>query len=217
MSKIFLILETSFAPFQVLLANEEDILFHSSEQEWDDNRRNIARMVNTGLQHIEATIKDVSMIFVNIGPGSTNAIRSGVSFANGLAFSLNIPVVPYTSFELMGYEVQQATQLAVLCTAKAINGNMYAGLYDKNQVHAMQYGRLETVVKAVAPDGQAFAVAGIRRDEVIQAFASNPPLDSETERMNARHLLGIKDWILERQTLPPAFVSPLNEQSKIFG
>ncbi|MEM9990501.1 MAG: tRNA (adenosine(37)-N6)-threonylcarbamoyltransferase complex dimerization subunit type 1 TsaB [Bacteroidota bacterium] len=217
MAATALILETSFAPFQVLLAQEDRILFHSNEHEWQDNRRNIAQMLTKGLNVVGQNIEDISQVFVNTGPGSTNAIRSGVSFANGLAFSLNIPVIPYTSFELMGYEVQTALQLPVLCTAKAINGNVYAAWYEGQQVHARQYGRLKEVVEAIVPNtDQPFAVAGIRRDEVLALFSSNRIEDSKTERIDAQYLVNISDRILTRQVLPPAFVSPLNEQSKLF-
>ena len=47
-------------------------------------------------------INDLSLIVVNAGPGGTNSVRSGVSFANSLGFSLKIPVSYYNSFEVIG-------------------------------------------------------------------------------------------------------------------
>lgn len=52
------------------------------------------------LQKIEGTIRkhqiskaDLSAIFVNPGPGSYTGLRVGVTTANTLAFSLNIPIL----------------------------------------------------------------------------------------------------------------------------
>lgn len=49
-------------------------------------------LINKILENNKLTFKDLTAIEVNTGPGSFVGLRVGVSVANALGFSLNIPV-----------------------------------------------------------------------------------------------------------------------------
>lgn len=49
-------------------------------------------VINQLLKQEHKTLKDLTAIKVNLGPGSFTSLRVGVSVANALSFALNIPV-----------------------------------------------------------------------------------------------------------------------------
>jgi len=49
-------------------------------------------LINQSLKKEKKTLKDISEIEINLGPGSFTGLRVGVSVANALAWALKIPV-----------------------------------------------------------------------------------------------------------------------------
>ena len=77
-----LFVETSSKKFNFIIAEGNEILFNSIQEEHYGKRKEIVEVVSSGLASINRTYKDIEIIAVNTGPGPTNSIRSGVSFAN---------------------------------------------------------------------------------------------------------------------------------------
>lgn len=71
-------------------------------------------------------INEIDKIFVTNGPGSFTGIRIGLTFAKTLAWTLNIPVVPISSLEVM------ASKNASMSLIDARRGYVFAGGYDDN-------------------------------------------------------------------------------------
>ena len=61
----------------------------------------LPRSVANKLAEIQKPINDLKEIFVDVGPGGTSSIRTGVSIANALSYALNIPSYPVASCELI--------------------------------------------------------------------------------------------------------------------
>ena len=59
----------------------------------------------------KTTLKDLTTIIVNLGPGSFTGVRIGITVANTLAWSLDIPVVGYKNGDLENVlrEISQKT------------------------------------------------------------------------------------------------------------
>lgn len=124
-------------------------------------------------------ISEIDFISVDIGPGRLSATRSGVSFANALAFSIERPIVPLTYFDLIGYETACATRLPVACIVQASNGMGYVGLFDKDRLQFMTYGTLL--------DRLADATKGLGDYAVAGQFSADfvTKLDLPADRVNA--------------------------------
>lgn len=56
--------------------------------------------INKLLKKLRKKLEDLKMILVNHGPGSFTGVRVGVTMANTLGWSLNIPVIGYREGEL---------------------------------------------------------------------------------------------------------------------
>jgi tRNA threonylcarbamoyladenosine biosynthesis protein TsaB len=57
-----------------------------------DKSQQVLVLINKILEKNKKNMKDISEIEVEIGPGSYTGLRVGVAVANGLAWSLKIPV-----------------------------------------------------------------------------------------------------------------------------
>lgn len=64
-----------------------------------DQSADILPAIEGVLKNHKIELKDITAIAVNQGPGSFTGVRVGVSVANALAWSLNIPVVGYRDGE----------------------------------------------------------------------------------------------------------------------
>ena len=78
----------------------------------------------------EAGIKpqNLNKIMVTNGPGSFTGIRIGLSLAKTMAFSLNIPVIPISTLEM----IASGSNKRVIALIDARRGYVYAGGYDEN-------------------------------------------------------------------------------------
>ena len=70
--------------------------------------------------------QDIDKIFVVTGPGSFTGIRVGLTVAKTMAYSLNIPIVPISSLEVM------ASGNGGTALINARRGYVFAGTYDND-------------------------------------------------------------------------------------
>jgi tRNA threonylcarbamoyl adenosine modification protein YeaZ len=194
---------------------DKEILFDSADEPELKDTKDLASWVELGLWRMKCEAQEIQAIAVNIGPGGLSFVRTGVAFANGLAFSLGIPVCPVSSFELMGFEAAKTFQMPILCTMKASGGNAYAGLYDRGSVIATKFGVMAEVFAAITKDLTEFAVTGTYRNEVQQLLPQFKIHDSKIQICQAKTFLELES-VFDRRSDPPYSVSPLTEQSAVF-
>ncbi len=65
-----------------------------------DQSQDLLPQIDLFLKNNKITLQDLTAIFVDLGPGSYTGIRVGVTIANTLAWSLNIPVYGFKTEEL---------------------------------------------------------------------------------------------------------------------
>jgi len=125
----------------------------------DGHKTSILAMLDKAFAHTGASLSLLRGIVVDIGPGGTSSVRTGVAFANGLAYSLDIPVRGISSAALMGMEAMDAYGLPTAVLFKSIKGNYFCGLYHID-------GSLEIVYQTL-PDLAGFLDA--RYPELVLA------------------------------------------------
>lgn len=54
-------------------------------------------------------LDDIDAIAISIGPGSFTGLRIGLSFAKGLAFSKDLPIIPISTMMSLAYSVKEAS------------------------------------------------------------------------------------------------------------
>jgi tRNA threonylcarbamoyladenosine biosynthesis protein TsaB len=218
---LFLVIETSARPFSAVLGEGQKVLFNSCDQDCGDKFASIYKIVESGFKIASKSINDLSTIAVDIGPGGLSSVRSGVAFANSLAFGLSIPICPFSRFDLLGFQAWQQFQLPVLCTAKAHQGHAYAGLYVDNEIRVMRYGPLERVIQEITAGIEELTIAGVHNDLVCDLLDASPGdnrevHNSKVQSCSAKTFMDMDFFSRSNCNSSYDSVSPLNEQSEIF-
>ena len=170
-------------------------------------------MLLNALTSCKRELKEVSGIIIDIGPGGTSRVRTGVAFANSISYALNIPIYPVSSVYLAGVDAWSRYQLPVVVTMKSIKENAYIGLYNKGVI-SIEYGHIEAVVPKIVAGFDKFVVVGFHREAIIglPALFGKSIIDS-------RMLFGDVRLFVEREELFrrgdglyfPDFAQPITE------
>ena len=209
--EITLGISTSTPKFEVILSREHSILFNSRNNPDLEESRDMGDLVKTGLRSVNLQPSDIKNIVLDIGPGATSAVRTGVSFANGLSFSLGIPVYPIMSLELMGIQARHDKQVPVLCLIKSMKNNAYIGLFTGDKI-VVKYGKLDIVTKLLLTDTAVFSVAGIYEEEIIAMYPEKTIYKSAITKASMDFFIQNQALALGKELLFPNFAQPITEQ-----
>ncbi|MDR1631636.1 MAG: hypothetical protein LBR97_01930 [Dysgonamonadaceae bacterium] len=208
-------ISTSSGQFALLLGENNQVVYDSSELEKDNNKE-LYYLLQNALTACNKKINDINHIIVDTGPGGTSRVRTGIAFANSLAYSLNIPVSPVSTMELAGIDAYSRYGFPVVNSVKSIKGNAYIGLYrGKNEDVKIKYGRLEEIVPQLVADIDRFVVVGAHRELIMKlpALAGKTVIDSCMQYGNARIFIEKSKLFTGRGLLFPQFVTPVTEQT----
>jgi len=86
------------------------------------------------LNSAKLTLRDIKAIAVSSGPGSFTGIRIGYSAAKGIAFGLDIPVIPVPTFSAFALEISDfyKDDLDFAIAVKANTTEYYFGEFSKS-------------------------------------------------------------------------------------
>jgi tRNA A37 threonylcarbamoyladenosine modification protein TsaB len=205
-------ISTSSTLFEVIIGDDSKILFSDSYTLSLTDKKDISFLVSECLAKVGIAAKDLTGVVVDVGPGGTSLVRTGVAFGNGLAYSLKIPICPVLSVEIVGIQVQQTLKLPVVITVKSIKDTAYVALFD-GKLLTMKYGVMTDVVAELTADISEYAVAGAHREKIIESFPNKRIHDSGLLNGNARLLIEKHDFFKEKYVSFPYFAHPITEQS----
>lgn len=135
-----LIIETSNLDFQTGIHDHAGFLYRS-----DDTASvkpiGLQAQLQAGLTAAEVLVEDIREIIVDVGPGGLTSTRSGIAFANGLAFALSIPIVEVNSLELMVLECGLPSTSRTISARRANDGNFFMGFFQGNTCQRLAFGQ----------------------------------------------------------------------------
>jgi tRNA threonylcarbamoyladenosine biosynthesis protein TsaB len=78
-------------------------------------------------------IKSVKSIAVSVGPGSFTGLRIGMSVAKGLAFGLEVPIIPVPTYEALALKISnEINNIEKFVIANSVNmDELYSAEYKK--------------------------------------------------------------------------------------
>jgi tRNA threonylcarbamoyladenosine biosynthesis protein TsaB len=147
-------IETSSVAYGVAVGVGDKVVAQRTLRRDDPAFTGLADLVGA----LVADFTGIDAVAVDIGPGNLASVRSGVAYANGLAFSLGVPILVASSLELLAME---AGDEPALCLRDAGSGRVYAWLDGQ-----LRHGPFEPVVLSLVGDRAAIAVAGVHRAKV---------------------------------------------------
>ena len=204
-------ISTSSGQFALVIGENNKVLFDSSESLKDGE---LDDFLSVGLEYCKRNVKEIANIIVDIGPGGTSRVRTGIAFANSLAYSLGISVCPVSSMELAGIDAWNKYNLPVINSVRAIKGNAYIGLYN-NKLVSIEYGEINDIVPVMVNDIDKFVVVGFHRETIINLpFLENKIIiDSLMSFGNARFLIEKSDLFIEKKCGFPIYAQPITEKT----
>ncbi len=94
---ITLIIDTSTERALVAITNGPDLLFTHHLPFGALSSKLLLSTITTGFEQLNTDPSFLKRIAVGIGPGLFTGIRVGVATAKGMAFGLNLPLIPFSS------------------------------------------------------------------------------------------------------------------------
>lgn len=125
---ISLFIDTSTTNSIVALYKGVNALEIIKEENIRDVSSHIMPMIDRLFKNNNLKIKQLNKIFVVNGPGSFTGLRIGVTIAKTLAWSLNIPVVPVSSLEVLASTNFDGDYIIPYIDAR--RDCVFAGIYD---------------------------------------------------------------------------------------
>lgn len=98
---LILSIETGTDICSVALANDGELMALRESDEGRDHARKVALFVDELLRETGVQPDDLDAIAVGKGPGSYTGLRIGVSFAKGMCYALNIPLIAVGSLDAL--------------------------------------------------------------------------------------------------------------------
>lgn len=98
---LILSIETGTDVCSVALANDGELMALRESDEGRDHAKKVALFVDELLKETGVQPTDLDAIAIGKGPGSYTGLRIGVSFAKGMCYALNIPLIAIGSLDAL--------------------------------------------------------------------------------------------------------------------
>lgn len=202
---ILLAIETSSRRSSVAIARHGEVAFDSDMAVQLMDGFDLAKLVAHAFETTDVPIEELSAVAVDVGPGGLNAVRAGVTFANGLALSRGIPMIAATSMEIMAHQAATSTGLPVICIRGATRENASLVVHGGPKPAALSFGDLSTLARSLADLRGPYAVAGRFRTQLMEVLPAMTLIDSGVEGPTAAGLLALatRDTGADRRAAPP--------------
>ncbi len=203
---------TSSGQFAIIISQDEEIIYINKSLNFAQ-KKELFIILNEGLKKINKQVSDISNIIVDIGPGGTSSVRTGVSFANSLAYGLNISVCPVSSFELIGLELWQKYSRPSIITAKSIKNNAFIAYFNNNELNKIVYGKIPEQINKMI-DNKEIYLAGAHQDTISELLQDTHKVyKSGILRANPNILINFKNRFINRAQAFPKIAIPITEQN----
>lgn len=186
-----LAIETSTRRSSVALLKADRVIYDSENEPIVADGFDLSTMVMRALNITGTSHSSIGGVAVDVGPGGLNAVRAGVTFANGLAISLAVPIFPANSLEIMAHEANAKMGLPVICVRGANPENALMAIYEKGKIDGFYSAPLSTLVDRARNLVDSHAVAGRFRKQFIRELSRLDFLDSDIEHPTAVSLLNM--------------------------
>jgi len=141
---MILAIETSAVICSVAFWEDGKILLEYTEKSPMQHATVLAGFVEKGLNKLEkaATNKDISAVAVSIGPGSYTGLRIGLSYAQGICYGGNIPIVGISNHQVLAVQAEQNSN-EIFTIIDARRNEVYLARHQNNQTYEIVEHKIE--------------------------------------------------------------------------
>ena len=174
----YLFINSATANLVVAIINNGKIAYIYDNNDGNDTSSKMMPVLDEAFKKSELKPKDIDKIFVVTGPGSFTGIRVGLTVAKVMAYSLNIPIIPISSLEVM------ASGNGGTALINARRGYVFAGSYDSN-------------LNSLYHDSYV-----LMNDHLLKPYVSYDSFDFETIKPNIDILKVVKKHVNDKDVNP---------------
>ena len=133
---LILNIDTALETASVCLANDDEVLQLSVNENQKDHAAWLHTAVTELLQKSGHTVNELEAVAVSIGPGSYTGLRVGLASAKGFCYALKIPLITISTLKIIAFAVKdKAGDADFICPMiDARRMEVYTALYDKKLV-----------------------------------------------------------------------------------
>lgn len=149
-------IDSAHEPCSVALSDCGDIRQHVGEGR-RQHARQLLPLIESLLEDCQVTLADLDALAIIQGPGSFTGLRIGSSVAQGLAFSVGLPVIRISSLAMLAAAAHQrhGWQSMLVCL-QARSDEFYWASYRQTGARPVLYGREHAgPVQGIEPDSEA--------------------------------------------------------------
>lgn len=162
------------------------------------------------LEEAGASLEDLDAIAFGRGPGSFTSLRIGIGAVQGLAWGVELPVIPLSSLAAVAVQVESAPGQTILVAMDARMGEVFHGQFQRNEAGELEALGDEAVsapgtVAAADPAHTVMAGTAFGRFEELEPLAAQAAAVHAGLLPSATALLGLaQQWLQHNKPLPPA-------------
>ena len=191
----YLFIDSATTNLVVAIINDGKIAYIYNNNDNHDTSSKMMPVLAEAFDKAELKPQDIDKIFVVTGPGSFTGIRVGLTVAKTMAYTLNIPIVPISSLEVM------ASGNGGTALINARRGYVFAGTYDND-------------LNNVYPDSYV-----LMNDSLAKPYISYDNFDFETLKPNIDVLKVVKnhenDESVNPHTINPNYLKLTEAEEKL--
>ena len=129
MTKSIICIETSTDICSMALYENNNISL-LKEDNTKQHSQLLAPFLESIIKKCNFEIMNLDAIAISIGPGSYTGLRIGLSFAKGIAFSINKPIIPIDTFDGINLEIDDSDYFII---TKGFAENYFIQEYHKGK------------------------------------------------------------------------------------
>jgi tRNA threonylcarbamoyladenosine biosynthesis protein TsaB len=143
-------------------------------------------MIDELLIEKKISIKSIKSIAISVGPGSFTGLRIGMSVAKGLAFGIEIPIIPVPTYEALALQISsEIKNIEKFVVANSVNmDELYAAEYKT------QNDRYELLEDVHLINKKDFSSEKYQDYKIVGNFAEQP----EYSNYSAPNALFVAKW-----------------------
>lgn len=191
----YLFIDSATTNLVVAIINDGKIVYIYNNNDNHDTSSKMIPVLAEAFVNVGLKPQDIDKIFAVTGPGSFTGIRVGLTVAKTMAYTLNIPIVPISSLEVM------ASGNGGTALINARRGYVFAGTYDND-------------LNNVYPDSYV-----LMNDSLAKPYISYDSFDFETLKPNIDVLKVVKkhenDESVNPHTINPNYLKLTEAEEKL--
>lgn len=128
-------IETSSKTCSVVLSKDGAIELELEDSEGMNHAVKLAPFIEKCMEEVKRKGERIDAVAVSMGPGSYTGLRIGLSMAKGLAFSLNVPLIGFSTLQILAVKAMFRNMIwegdeIIMGMVDARRMEVFSGAYD---------------------------------------------------------------------------------------